>query len=246
MLEKALPVLNENQEGRIRFDQFREKYFGFRNKLLNRLMARGLSNQTLSAGEEQELVRNLIDHDRELFLLVKELFDQSMAQNLYQGLDCDLQAETGGNLPGQSNLVNYALGMEAKADSEYRPAKQAVNGRMETTADSWRSFDSPDPHWLEVDLGQSRTVVRVVVKHFLNNPSCITRDFIIQGSRDEVHWADLANVTNNSAIETVHNLAPATFRYFRLFITAPSLNDNIARIYEFELWGELTPDAAKS
>ncbi len=246
VLERALPVLNADQECRVRFDQFKEKYSGFRNKLLNRLMARGLSKQTISADEEQELTRNLVGHDRELLLLMEELFDRSAAQNLYQSPDCDLQGETGGNWPGQSNLVNYALGMEAKADSEYRPAKQAVNGRMESTADSWRSLDSPDPHWLAVDLGQSRTVARVVVKHFLNNPGCVTRDFIIQGSGDGVQWADLASVANNSALETVHHLAPAAFRYFRLFITVPSLNDNIARIYEFELWGELTPDAAKN
>ena len=47
----------------------------------------------------------------------------------------------------------------------------------------------------------------------------------------------MATVTGNTASVTNHTLTPATARYVRMNITAPtSTTDNAARIYEVEVY----------
>lgn len=68
-------------------------------------------------------------------------------------------------------LINYALGAEAIADSEYNPnvdlhykASQAVDGKRDISAkDMWISTNLRSTHWLKVDLGQSKTITKFVI-----------------------------------------------------------------------------------
>ena len=116
-------------------------------------------------------------------------------------------------------------------------ASQAVNGKYAMPEkDMWISTDLESIHWLKVDLGQTRTINKFVIKH-AQSPVNITVDFTIQGSSDSKRWQDLVKVKGNDSNVTTHDIAPSAYRYFRLYITGPALNNFCARIYGFEAWG---------
>jgi len=107
-----------------------------------------------------------------------------------------------------------------------------------------------NPYWLKVNLGDDYdkwNIGAFAVKHAQaggESASWNTRDFTIQISENDRDWEDIVTVTGNTEAVTIHKLAePETARYIRLRITHPGQN-NCARIYEFQAWGEYTGEKA--
>ena len=144
-------------------------------------------------------------------------------------------------IPGAATGPNLALGKPATADSSCNanegPAK-AVNGSVAGgNLDKWCSLGASK--WLQVDLGSSQSVNRLVVKHAGaggENTAWNTRDFTLQVSTNGTSWSTVATVTGNTASTTTHAITAVSARYIRLNITSPGA-DAAARIYEFEAYG---------
>lgn len=118
------------------------------------------------------------------------------------------------------------------ADTEVAPAANAINGNP---ADAWVSDNSATAHWLKVDLSEVVNINKIVVRHS-ENAQEVTSDFTISGSLDGMQWTQLAALAGNTSSVNEIDLAPTTYRYFRLHVTkANSGQDNVARIYEFEI-----------
>ncbi|MEV4657080.1 ricin-type beta-trefoil lectin domain protein [Micromonospora sp. NPDC049301] len=148
-----------------------------------------------------------------------------------------------GVTPPPTGGTNLALNKTATADSSCSategPAK-AVNGSVAGgNGDKWCSKGTT--RFLQVDLGASYAVNRVVVKHAGaggENTAWNTRDFTVASSPDGTTWTTRATVAGNTASTTTHDVAAPGTRYVRLAITAPtSTTDPAARIYELEVYG---------
>ena len=142
--------------------------------------------------------------------------------------------------------VNIALNRPATADSQCAPSEgpaKAFNGSVSGgLPDKWCSLGATK--WLRVDLGSVYNVTRFVVKHAnAGGEGAIwnTRDFNIQTSDDGTSWTTVLTVTGNTADVTTHSVT-ASGRYARLNVTRPTGNtDTAARIYEFEVFGQVGP-----
>ena len=133
--------------------------------------------------------------------------------------------------------LNVALNKKASAigsncGNSILPAN-AVDG---SSATKWCHSAAGDK-WLMLDLGQSYTIERWVVKHSGVAESAIynTRDFKLQKSDNGTIWTDVDSVTGNTANITDRSIPSFSSRYTRLYITN-SGSDNGARIYELELY----------
>ena len=141
-------------------------------------------------------------------------------------------------MPAQNLALNKtATGSAACANTE-GPAN-AVNGSVILgNADKWCSLAAHP--FLQVDLGASLLIQRVVVRHanaggepFSQN----TRDFMVQISGNGTDFTTVADITGNQASITTHDFAAASARYVRLSITTPTqTGDAAARIYELEVY----------
>ena len=141
--------------------------------------------------------------------------------------------------------ANVALNKTATADSTYGSelVSRTVDGSVST---KWASSNTTGGHWIRLDLGQSYSIGRWVVKHAQAGGEASyfnTRDFKLQKSSDGTNWTDVDTVTGNTGSITDRNVTEFTSRYVRLYITTPTTgSDNTARIYEFEVWsGSGTP-----
>jgi hypothetical protein len=157
--------------------------------------------------------------------------------------------------------LNLARGKAAKADSNVtgQTPSLAVDGSVSTLVDNnwdavpdskWCSMATGNK-WLQVDLGSAKSVLKWVVHHAGaggEDPRYNTLNFQLQGSADAKTWTTLDTVANNRSNTTNRNLPAAkSYRYFRLWITEPSVypSDHGARIYEFQLYGpEVLPTPA--
>jgi len=136
--------------------------------------------------------------------------------------------------------LNVALNKTANGTTSCAAGEgpsKAVDG---TTANNskWCSGAAGDK-WLSVDLGQSYSIARWVVKHAGaggESASWNTAGFKLQKSSDGTNWTDVDTVTGNTANVTDRSVAAFQSRYVRLYITNAG-GDNVARIYEFEVYG---------
>lgn len=145
---------------------------------------------------------------------------------------------------GEPGEENHALGRPATASGQCAasegPAK-AVNGSVTGgNSDKWCTLTAD--RWLEVDLGEARSLSRFVVRHAQagGEPAAFnTRDFTIQvRSAASEEWRTAVTVTGNTAAATTHPVSLSA-RHVRLSITGPTqTTDPAARIYEFEAWGD--------
>ncbi|PYC63894.1 hypothetical protein C7C45_31230 [Micromonospora arborensis] len=147
-----------------------------------------------------------------------------------------------GVTPPPTGGTNLALNKPAVADSSCSTAEtpaKAVNGSVTGgNSDKWCSKGTTK--FLQVDLGASHTVNRVVVKHAGaggEDTAWNTRDFTVASSADGTTWTTRATVTGNTASTTTHDVVAPGTRHVRLAITAPtSTSDTAARIYELEVY----------
>lgn len=153
------------------------------------------------------------------------------------------QASRPGAAPtGADTGVNFALNRTTTGSPICKPgeeAEKAVNGLIASwTHDKFCSLQSPA--WLQVDLGQERSVRRFIVKHAGaagEAASMNTRAFRISTSRDGQAWDTAVDVRDNSRDVSEHDIAPRVVRYVRLDVSAPTQvpGDPATRIYELEV-----------
>ncbi|WP_436496309.1 alpha/beta fold hydrolase [Actinokineospora sp. HUAS TT18] len=138
---------------------------------------------------------------------------------------------------GNLALNKPATGSTPCASTE-GPAK-AVNGTV-SGGNSDKFCTLATSKWLQVDLGASKSITGVTVKHAQagGEPATYnTKAFTIKTSANGSTWTTAATVTNNTAGTTTHPVT-ATARHVRLEITTPTQSgDKAARIYELEVTG---------
>jgi len=155
-----------------------------------------------------------------------------------------------GMLPADSKLMKPDNSMARQAASvsasDYYNAgwaypSNAVDG---ITTTKWQSNGSAAPHWLQVDLGVSKTVDRWIVKHAGSGGESSddnAKSFRLQGSTDCSTFTDVDVVNYSTDDLTDRSITPTTARCLRLSISVPTQSSDVyVREYDFEVWGPFT------
>jgi hypothetical protein len=126
-----------------------------------------------------------------------------------------------GSSGGSSNLALNQPVTASGSTQNFVPAN-AVDGNTSTY---WESTDNAFPQWLQVDLGSSKSVSRIVLDlPPLTSWGTRTQTIAIQGSTDGTSYSTLAGsagYTFNSPGNTVTvTFSPASIRYLKLTFTA--------------------------
>lgn len=122
-------------------------------------------------------------------------------------------------------------------------ASRAVDGNLSPSS---RWLSDQIPATLMVDPQAKYLVNRWVVKHpsaiaspnnGWNNSNYANSDYKLQGSNDNVNWADLDSVTNNSNASTDRTFASVAYRYYRVYVSKGlRCNTGTTSVVEFELY----------
>lgn len=145
---------------------------------------------------------------------------------------------------GQSSAAaNLALNKQVTASgmcNQVQSPAKAVNGSIKGgNDDKWCANDAL-PHYLQVDLGATTQISRLVVQHAGaggEQSGWNTRDFALLVSTDGANWTTVATIVGNTQPVTEHVLSPIAARFVRLLIITPTSNgNNAARIYELEVY----------
>jgi alpha-mannosidase len=181
-----------------------------------------------------------------------------------KGVEVACQLTALGN-PEEINVAAASAGAKAYASSsagtDYSP-ENAINGKWAVSdpdpqlgaSDRWcSSMDQAGPHSLTVDFGQTRTIHKVVLRHFGvvgkfgSETQYNTVDFQVQGADSmDGPWTDLvAPVVGNTASLTVHEFAPKAMRYLRLHVTRGAQQAAWATIFEMQAFAKAEVNADK-
>ncbi len=132
---------------------------------------------------------------------------------------------------------------DSELDREPGCTAQAIDGTIPPAdgfeGQRWHSALTPHPHWIAIDLQQSRSISRVII-HFAD-PAGHPVDFDAEASQDEVTWEPLfreRDYQDNRRCD--RTIEPATLRHFRLTIhrSASDIYRDAAQVGEIELCGE--------
>lgn len=115
----------------------------------------------------------------------------------------------------------------SSTESAAFPASDAVDG---DTGTRWSSAFS-DPQWLEVDLGSTATVDRVV----LNWETAYAKAFQIQTSADGTQWTTVYSTTSGTGGTQTLNVS-GTGRYVRMYGTQRATQWGYS-LWEFQVYG---------
>lgn len=133
--------------------------------------------------------------------------------------------------------ANLALGRPTTVDSVHQnnatiTGPKATDGSKST---KWSSARAVAEHWLQVDLGNVRSVSRAIVAWEAGT----SNDYRIEGSVDGTTWLPLARVqAAQPTLTHTHDFAPTEVQYVRL-VGMPSTQYGL-NIWEFELYGGYT------
>ena len=130
--------------------------------------------------------------------------------------------------------ANLALGKTAVADSQEAAsvkASNAVDGDTTSGSSRWGSGTASTPHWIYVDLGESKTVQSVRILWEQRKPTA----YRIQASDDANSWTDLKVISKRPAeLDDVIVLDKAVeTRYVRLYIDSFSRRSRWRYYMEF-------------
>jgi len=159
-------------------------------------------------------------------------------------------------LPERTRHVNYALNAAVTASSslESHPPEKAVDGDL-SRASCWWSDTDPDrhyvfdmPQWLQVDLGEVRTIDHVfLLLHWWEQESLETRlrvnRYIVEASVDGEQWQTVIDESRNEDNArregTERWFEPTEARYVRLTVLRNSSFGG-ARVVEMKVMGPET------
>ncbi|WP_354644507.1 family 20 glycosylhydrolase [Kitasatospora camelliae] len=132
--------------------------------------------------------------------------------------------------PGASQPGNLARNKPATASSTETPNFPAASATDGDGATRWSSTYS-DPQWLQVDLGSTRTVGRVVLRW----EAAYGRAFQIQLSDDAVTWRTVYSTTTGTGGTQDLTGLTGSGRYIRLYATQRGTTYGYS-LYEFEVY----------
>jgi hypothetical protein len=130
--------------------------------------------------------------------------------------------------PAPINLALLKLVTVSSTENGTTPASGAVDGNLTTR---WSSAFS-DPQWISVDLGDTYAVDRVKITW----EPAYGKDYTVEISDDNDHWAVMKTVTGNTALVNEH-LVSGEGRYIRIHGTARGTQWGYS-IYELEVYGQ--------
>jgi predicted alpha-1,2-mannosidase len=146
-------------------------------------------------------------------------------------------------LPTSTKPVgDLARGVTATANATCasgQEANKAVDGVATT---KWCGTTTGRQGWLQLDLGQARTIDRWIADHAGSggdSTTLNTRDFRLQsGASANGPWVDRDTVTGNTANRTDRRLTPVTARYWRILVTDPTqvTTDSSVRLQTVNLY----------
>jgi F5/8 type C domain/Ricin-type beta-trefoil lectin domain/Putative Ig domain len=129
-----------------------------------------------------------------------------------------------GSTGGGCGTSNIALGKPTTASSQENAGTAAGNATDGNTGTRWSSAFS-DPQWLQIDLGSSVSVCKVV----LNWETAYGKAFQIQVSNDATTWTSIySTTTGTGGVQTL--TVSGTGRYLRVYGTARATQ------YGYSLW----------
>ncbi len=142
---------------------------------------------------------------------------------------------TGGNLASGRTMSGSSV-------SQNYVASNANDGNQGTY---WESVNNVFPEWLQVDLGASTSINRVVLKLPASGWATRTQTLAVQGSSNGSSFSDIVGSTgyvfNPASRNTVTiNFTATSTRYVRLNITG-NTGWAAGQISEFEVYGPTTP-----
>jgi hypothetical protein len=155
--------------------------------------------------------------------------------------------------PGTTTSANLALNKSTSSSgvSQNYASGNAVDGNQSTY---WESTNNAFPQWLQVDLGSSVSINRVVLQVPVSGWGARTETLSVQGSTDGSAFSTLVasasyafDPASNSTVTI--NFNATTTRYVRLNITANTVWP-AGQIAEFQVYGptsgDTTPPSAPS
>ena len=138
---------------------------------------------------------------------------------------------------GKKNLA-YKCKVVASNESYYESKHYPCLRVVDVNASKelyWTSNAEDEIHWLTFDL-----LSPVVIKKFKlfhdYVPMYVLVDYTIQSSNNALCWENIAMNKGNKSNVTEHVSCNVPYRYYRLYITKPSWDDNAARLHQFEAW----------
>jgi len=127
--------------------------------------------------------------------------------------------------------VNLALNQPATSSSNESasyPPSNAVDGNTTTR---WSSGFS-DPQWLQVDLGATKTISKVILRW----EAAYGKSYQIQVSNDATTWTSIYSTTTGAGgTETLSVPAGSSGRYIRMYGTLRGTSYGYS-LYEFEVY----------
>lgn len=140
-------------------------------------------------------------------------------------------------------MGNITQNKPATASNSFAPflPARAVDG-VTSPANRWVSAQVPA--WLAVDL-QNIFWVNQWTANLMGSvgwtPGYNMKNFILQGSNDNVNWFDMDNISNNSANQINRTIAPRLARFLRVYVSnGLTVNDKVASIVDFQAFEPAT------
>jgi hypothetical protein len=134
----------------------------------------------------------------------------------------------GGGTCGTANLALNKGATASSAENIAFPAPNAVDGNNGTR---WSSGFS-DPQWLQVDLGATHSICKVV----LNWETAYGKAFQIQTSADGTAWTSIYSTTTGTGGNQTLNVT-GSGRYIRMYGTTRSTQYGYS-LWEFQVFGQ--------
>ena len=147
--------------------------------------------------------------------------------------------------PSGTTPTNLALNKNTSSSgvSQNYVSSNAVDGNQSTY---WESTNNAFPQWLQVDLGSSVAINKVVLQTPVTNWGARTETLAVQGSTDGTNFSDIVasagynfDPASNSTVTI--NFNQTTTRYVRLNITA-NTGWPAGQISEFQVYGPTSGD----
>jgi beta-glucanase (GH16 family) len=129
--------------------------------------------------------------------------------------------------PGGTNLAQGKTATASSTENGSFPASAAVDGN---TGTRWSSAFS-DPQWLQVDLGATHSINKVV----LNWEAAYGKAFQIQTSNDATNWTTIYSTTTGTGGTQTLNVS-GSGRYVRMYGTARATQYGYS-LWEFQVYG---------
>ena len=146
----------------------------------------------------------------------------------------DLEVVTGTEYLPLPELITDAM-LTVSGYYDNRDKKYAADKDLATR---WQTPTSGIPGWITTDFGADRCLA--LLRLYTISGQYPLSEFTLQGSNDNSSWADVTAGTISSSYTGWSDFAfaPATFRYWRVYVTAGT--SSYATIYEMQFYAQRT------